>query len=240
MRGKGKVGLPPAFGGEAAAPCRWPAWLRRRATFAGVLLGVGICIPLTLVSQTGPAPSASGYIRLRDGEALHYVLWLPAGRGPFPVALDFDPYFGGSVGNVYTQNGWTQAGYALLGVSMRGTGCSSGSFDVSNTPQWGTDGAEVIGWAAAQPWSSGHVGMFGASFPAVAELGTAAFAGPALAAIAPFSPWTDLYRAPAYLGGIYNKDAIEGLSASVRSTIPMRPSTARMRRVSRTPKRARN
>lgn len=183
---------------------------RRSARFVlwALLLGNSLSSPAS--PEALPPPNASGYIRLRDGEELHYVLWLPSGPGRFPIALDFDPYLGGSVGNVYTQNGWMQAGYALLGVNMRGTGCSSGSFDVSNAPQWGRDGAEVVAWAATQSWSSGHVGMFGASFPAVAELGTAEFAGPGLAAIAPFSPWTDLYRAPAYLGGIYNKDAVEG------------------------------
>lgn len=138
---------------------------------------------------------------MADGTALHYELWLPPGNGPFPVVLDYDPYLGGSPYNIYVQSGWLAAGYALLGVNMRGTGCSSGTFDGINTPQWGRDGAQVIAWAAQQSWSTGAVGLFGASMVGATQLGTAEYAGPALKAIAPFSPWSDLYRDVAFRGG---------------------------------------
>ena len=41
----------------------------------------------------------------------------------------------------------------MLGVNFRGTGCSQGTFQVAGDI-WGRDRADVVGWAARQPWST--------------------------------------------------------------------------------------
>ena len=43
-------------------------------------------------------------------------------------------------------------GYAYIGVNLRGTGCSEGTFDFFQ-PQEAVDGAAVVEWIADQPWS---------------------------------------------------------------------------------------
>ena len=95
------------------------------------------------------------------------------------------------------------AGYAVLGVSVRGTSCSTGTFDAF-TAQESRDGAAAIEWAAQQPWSNGHLGMLGDSFPGITQVGVAALRPPHLDAIAPFQVTTDLYRDVSYPGGITN------------------------------------
>lgn len=141
-----------------------------------------------------------GYLSLRDGTQLNYTLTRPAGPGPFPVLLTYDPYAAG----VTSDPSWTNAGYAMLGVNFRGTGCSQGTFQPLRSDIWGEDGAEVVDWAARQPWSDGGVGMFGFSFGGTSQLATAEYAGPALKAIVPENVFPDIYRDLVYPGGIYN------------------------------------
>lgn len=140
------------------------------------------------------------FIPLQDGTRLYYTLTLPDAQGRYPVVLKYDPYDAG----VESDPTWNDAGYAELGVNFRGTGCSQGVFSPTRTDIWGRDGAEVVQWAAEQPWSSGSVGMIGYSFTGVSQLATAAFAGPALKAIAPENTFPDFYRDLVYPGGIFN------------------------------------
>lgn len=98
-------------------------------------------------------------------------------------------------------------GYALLGVSVRGTGCSQGKFDPFDHTM-GEDGYDAVEWAARQPWSDGKVGMIGVSFGGITQLLTAGQQPPHLRAIAASSATSDLYRDVAYPGGILEYDFI--------------------------------
>jgi hypothetical protein len=146
-----------------------------------------------------------GYIPMADGTQLEYTVELPAATGRFPVAMAYAGYCEGST--PLTCNDATNApallaaGYAVLGVSIRGTSCSTGTFDPFTSEEW-SDGAAAIEWAARQPWSNGHIGMFGDSFPGITQLGVAGLRPPHLDAIAPFQVTTDLYRDVAAPGGI--------------------------------------
>lgn len=173
------------------------------------LLVLCLVAPLLSIGAHAATPKPqSGYIPMPDGVMLRYTVDLPASSGRFPVALVYDGYSEGSdpiaIGNDYeAAPALRAAGYAVLGVSIRGTGCSSGSwYPVSR--QWGQDGARVVEWAAAQTWSNGHVGMFGLSFPGLTQLAVAPFRPPHLDAIAPFQPTADYYRDVMYPGGIFN------------------------------------
>jgi putative CocE/NonD family hydrolase len=141
-----------------------------------------------------------GYLPLSDGTQLSYTLTRPSALGRYPVVLEYGPYSEG----VTSDPTWNDSGYAMLGVNFRGTGCSYGTFQPLRADIWGKDGAEVVAWAAKQPWSTGSVGMFGFSFTGVSQLATAAFAGPALKAIAPFNAFPDFYRDLIYPGGMLN------------------------------------
>jgi uncharacterized protein len=105
--------------------------------------------------------------------------------------------------DVPNANALLAAGYAVLGVSIRGTSCSTGTFDAFTAQEW-SDGAEAVEWAARQPWSNGRLGMFGDSFPGITQVGVAGLRPPHLDAIAPFQVTTEVYRDAGYPGGIQN------------------------------------
>ena len=172
------------------------------------LLALSLCTIWCAQAQAASVQQ-TGYITMSDGVKLRYAVVLPAATGRFPVALKYDGYCEGTA--PMSCNGTTDsaalldAGFAVLGVNIRGTGCSQGQFDF-RSPQESADGAAVVEWAARQPWSTGHVGMFGDSFPAVTQPGVAALRPAGLDAIAPFQLVDDLYRDVGYPGGISNAE----------------------------------
>src|SRR3954447_12915456 len=174
--------------------------------------GSSLLAVMTVLALAGPAQASVdkwGYIPLADGTQLRYTVTLPAAEGRFPVAMDYDGYCEGtgptSCNDVDMAKKLVGAGYAVLGVSMRGTGCSTGTFDF-RSPQEHADGAAAVEWAAKQPWSTGRVGMFGDSFPGLSQPGVAALRPHGLDAIAPFQLVDDVYRDVGYPGGISNTE----------------------------------
>lgn len=181
--------------------------MRKRPTVAILVVGIAwATLAVPAAAQTQPY-SEGGYIEMPDGVTLKYRLYLPSDGGRYPVALIYDGYCEGSdpltCNDPIMARALLEAGYAVLGVSIRGTGCSGGSWH-SISRQWGKDGAHVVEWAATQTWSIGRVGMFGMSFPALTQFATAPFRPKGLAAIAPYQPTTDFYRDVMFPGGIFN------------------------------------
>ena len=89
-------------------------------------------------------------------------------------------------------------------ASLRGTGCSSGQFDLFS---WRSalDGREIIdGWIAEQPWSDGKVGIFGHSYSGITGTMVAATQPEHLTAISVSGLIGDLYRDIVYPGGVTN------------------------------------
>src|SRR3954468_4647393 len=175
-----------------------------RAALITLLLCVGWC------AQAEAAPvKKTGYITMSDGVKLRYAVELPDAAGRFPVAMKYDGYCEGtdpmSCNEGHDATALLAAGYAVLGVNIRGTGCSDGQFDL-RSPVEKTDGAAAVEWAARQSWSTGYVGMFGDSFPALTQPGVAALHPAGLDAIAPWQLVDDLYRDVAYPGGIGNAE----------------------------------
>jgi putative CocE/NonD family hydrolase len=160
------------------------------------LLALALALPATASASV----VERGYLPLKDGTMLGFTLTLPEAGKRFPVVLQYDPYAAGAASDPT----WNDSGYAMLGVNMRGTGCSQGTFNMVRADIWGADGAEVVDWAAGQPWSTGSIGMLGYSFTGTSQLATAAYAGPALKAIMPGNVFPDLYRDISYPGGVYN------------------------------------
>jgi putative CocE/NonD family hydrolase len=134
-------------------------------------------------------------LRVRDGTELRYTVLRPDGPGPFPALLNYEGYAAGSDASDNRVGTYTDRllakGYAVVGVSVRGTGCSEGEFDpFAHT--MGTDGYDSVEWIARQPWADGRVGMIGVSFGGITQLLTAAQRPPHLRAIAPSSATSDL------------------------------------------------
>src|SRR4051794_21286103 len=175
-----------------------------------VQAGVGVLVAsLALASTAQATVTEHGYLTARDGTKLRYSVVRPDGPGPFPVLLNYEGY---AAGTDSSDNGVAtysdrllQRGYAVLGVSIRGTGCSQGAFDPFDHTM-GQDGYDAVEWAARRPWSNGRVGMIGVSFGGITQLPTAAERPPHLRAIAPSSATSDLYRDVTYPGGILEYD----------------------------------
>ncbi len=180
--------------------------------------GIAVASPALEVRSAEDAPDPSfyagqvlhdgyQYIETRDGTllAVHVILPGPADAGPYPTVVEYSGYSPADPDS--PQPGSLIAsvlGYAVVGVNMRGTGCSGGSFQFFETLQ-STDGYDVIETVAAQPWVKyGMVGMVGLSYPGISQLFVAQLQPPHLAAITPLSLISDVGRGVLYPGGILN------------------------------------
>lgn len=149
-----------------------------------------------------------GYLEVRDGVTLSVMVRFPNedlyGPAPWPTVVEYSGYApsnpdvpqpGTMIANLL--------GFAVVGVNMRGTGCSGGVFDVFS-PAQAADGYDVVETVARQEWVLGNrVGMVGLSYPGISQLYVAATRPPSLAAITPLSVIDDLWRQQ-WPGGTYN------------------------------------
>jgi predicted acyl esterase len=164
-----------------------------------------------------------GYLTTRDGTQLAYTVWpptKPAGQGtpaftlpnglpdyapPYPTLVEYSGYGyanpAGPVSGIAVLA--NLMGFAVVDISMRGTGCSGGAFDFFE-PLQSIDGYDAIETVARQPWVRDHkVGMMGISYGGISQLFTAATHPPSLEAIAPLSV-IDATATTLYPGGIRN------------------------------------
>lgn len=154
---------------------------------------------------------AYGYLRMRDGTLLaaYIVLPGPGNNGPYPTVIEYSGYDPANpqdgIGGLQPSSLISSVlGYAVVGVNIRGTGCSGGAFQFFEPLQW-TDGYDVVETIAAQPWVlNNKVGMVGLSYPGISQLFVAQLQPPSLASIAPLSVISDTGRGTLYPGGILN------------------------------------
>ncbi len=169
-------------------------------------------------------------IRMDDGLVLRADVFRPASPGRVPVILSYGPYakglpfqegypdqwqrlaahhpevLRGSSGRyqnweVVDPELWVPDGYACVRVDSRGAGRSPGFLDPFS-PRETRDFFLCIEWAAAQPWSTGKVGLLGISYYAINQWHVASLAPPHLAAICPWEGAADWYRDMTRHGGI--------------------------------------
>lgn len=176
-------------------------------TLGATQLGVPAALAVALVSGTLAVAAEQprrllGYAAMPDGARLPYVVYLPQAEAPFPVLLTYNPYAGGGAGAAVAAE-FLDQGYAVMSASLRGTGCSAGRHEFQS-PTIAGDGAALVEWAAAQPWSDGNVGMFGNSYAGMTQILAAGARPPHLRAIAPGASVSTLYDDIFYPGGIFN------------------------------------
>jgi predicted acyl esterase len=170
-------------------------------------------------------------VTTRDGTVLRVNVHRPAGDGPFPTVMCAHPYGkdavpartrrGGyrvsfqyrilrqtgplSFSNLTTWEApdpawWAAQGYAVVNCDLRGAGTSDGVGALLSL-QEGEDIADLVEWAAHQPWSNGSVGLLGVSYLALSQWNGAAQRPPSLKAIVPWEGFVDPYRALLRPGG---------------------------------------
>ena len=96
-------------------------------------------------------------------------------------------------------------GYVLAAVDTRGGGASFGNQQGFFMPSETRDAYEITEWLAAQPWSTGAIGMTGRSYLGITQLFAASQAPPHLKAIFPEMYVFEWYPM-IYPGGVFRDD----------------------------------
>jgi predicted acyl esterase len=190
-----------------------------------------VVIATTAVFAVAAAPAAAApthYVEMSDGASIAINVKVPphcTALRKCPTFFEMSGYESGSdegqtpAGHLADQTGLpfplqtgTRAAhashvddrYVTVLVSVRGTGCSSGEFDLFS---WRSalDGKEVIDkWIAKQPWSNGKVVIFGHSYSGITGLFVASTRPQALRAVSSSGLIGDVYRDIVYPGGVTN------------------------------------
>jgi hypothetical protein len=182
----------------------------------------------------------SQYVPARDGTKLAIDIYRPSVGGkpvsePLPVIWTFTPYrraFKLPDGRLITQiemESWLETvlkhGYVVAAADVRGDGASFGVSAGVFEPGEATDAYDIVEWLAAQPWSTGKIGMCGISYLGMTQLLAASAAPPHLTAIMPDMVMFDLYSF-GYPGGVFQDDFIREWSNAVKqldSLLPAAP-----------------
>ena len=142
-------------------------------------------------------------IPMRDGTTLYADLYRPDGPGPYPVILQRTPYDKTAPLSMQSMDPLkgAKAGYAMLYQDTRGRFASEGEFycfrdDIN-------DGYDTVEWAASQPWSSGKVGMVGASYVGATQWLAAISQPPHLTTIVPNVTASNYHEGWTYQGGAF-------------------------------------
>jgi predicted acyl esterase len=121
-------------------------------------------------------------VSMRDGVKLRADIYRPDAPGKFPVLLQRTPY------NKYrgVEFGLKAAarGYVVIFEDVRGRYASEGEWSPFRNES--NDGYDSVEWAAALPYSTGKVGMFGGSYVGATQMLAAISHPPHLAGICPF------------------------------------------------------
>ena len=140
---------------------------------------------------------------MRDGTTLYADVYRPDGPGPFPTILQRTPYDKSAAlaSQMLDPMKAAKAGFALIIQDTRGRFTSGGEFtcfvdDIE-------DGYDTVEWAASLPWSSGKIGMIGASYVGATQWLCATTRPPHLVAIAPNVTASNYHDGWTYQGGAF-------------------------------------
>lgn len=162
-------------------------------------------------NSTTPAAAAAvakpveEMVAMRDGVRLSTNIYLPEGKGPFPVVLIRTPY--GKLTQAIGFSAWTGRGFALVTQDVRGKGASEGPYrPFMDDP---TDGFDTVEWIAKQSWSNGKVGMYGVSAMGIASNLAAMMNPPHLVATFVMLARSSIFTQSAFMGGVFRKELNE-------------------------------
>ena len=142
-------------------------------------------------------------IAMRDSVTLYADIYRPDGDGPFPTILQRTPYDKTNAlsASMLDPIRSAKAGFAVVIQDTRGRHASEGEFYAFRDDI--DDGYDTGEWAAAQPWSNGNVGMYGASYVGATQWLAATSRPPHLKAIAPTVTASNYHDGWTYQGGAF-------------------------------------
>jgi putative CocE/NonD family hydrolase len=194
----------------------------------GMVTGLALIGPLSAVVRPDTAAAApNDFVTMSDGVSIAVNVRMPTNYVPgqrYPTVFEMSGYDGGSANGgtlakdvgvppgtpIVPQGDSRQltdlfnAQYVTVHASVRGTGCSSGEFDLFS---WRSalDGREIIdNWIPNQPWSNGAVGIVGHSYGGITGFMVAATQPQHLKAVTVSGLIDDIYRGIVYPGGVSN------------------------------------
>jgi putative CocE/NonD family hydrolase len=103
---------------------------------------------------------------------------------------------------------YVDKGYVRVNTDVRGSGKSGGALCLLCKREQ-QDVYDVVEWAARQPWSNGHVALYGYSYSAITSLLGAALAPPHLDAVVVGHPPTDPYRDVIWHNGLFDQGFVD-------------------------------
>jgi predicted acyl esterase len=172
----------------------------RLALFATLLGGF-----LTWSGATADA-APTDYVEMSDGVLIAINNQFPSSPQPsggWPTIIQIDGYDGGSGPMDPNSKTFGNGNYATVHMSLRGTGCSGGRFDLFDRVS-SQDGHDVIEWIAGRSWSNGKVAIWGHSYSGLSGWLAASTKPPHLVAMSVSGLIDDLYRGIVYMGGVSN------------------------------------
>ena len=142
-------------------------------------------------------------VAMRDGVTLYADIYRPDGEGPYPTILQRTPYDKTTslTNTMLDPIRAAKAGFAVVIQDTRGRHASEGEFyDFRDDID---DGYDTVEWAAAQDWSNGKVGMYGASYVGATQWLAATSRPPHLVTIVPTVTASNYHDGWTYQGGAF-------------------------------------
>ncbi len=131
-----------------------------------ILASLG-CVLLSAQQDIDLTPIVEQHVMMpmRDGTRLSTYIYLPPGKGPWPVL--YEQRYSDLRGAASRKNYAAMAGkgYVVAAQNFRGAQQSEGDYVGYRALSWGEqkDGYDSVLWLAKQPWSNGKIGTFGGS-----------------------------------------------------------------------------
>lgn len=206
--------VPIAGPSRGAAPAWWEGWSMADPQLSQPVHAERIVEPVEIVADDG--------VRLN---ALVVRPKVPEGV-KVPAIVELSPYHPNTITEAVVQRElqlerYVERGYALVAVSLRGTGSSGGCIDFQGKRDR-ADIDAIVDTLAGQPWSNGKVGGIGLSWEGTALNAAVVSGNPRLATVVPVASNTDWYLwsymqgVPAwYWGYVFNLYAGPAVAAVV-------------------------
>jgi predicted acyl esterase len=158
-------------------------------------------------------------VPVRDGTRLSVYLYMPPGRGPWPVLYEqrYADITAPGTRKAYAKLAST--GYVVAAQNFRGTHKSEGVWVGYRALGWGEqkDGFDTVEWLAKQPWCTGKVGTFGGSQAGFAQNFLAVTRPPALKAQYMTDTGLSLFHEGYRIGGTTRPERFKQMDAVCRN-----------------------
>ena len=166
-----------------------------------------LCLLIGFAALSHAQRTTSHYITMEDGTRLAADVYLPADSlgERFPTLVVLTRYWRSAVDRKTKDQPpvlsgldkiFSDHGYAIVKVDVRGTGASFGTRRGEYTPTEVMDAKDVVNWMVAQPWCDGAIGSYGTSYEGTTAELLCATQHPAVKAVIPGWSDFDVYRSP--------------------------------------------